>query len=141
MRAFHLAAHAALILFTVGFQANQPAKPGPHYAAFPPRTGPQTVLVLRVVDGDTVDFAYLTPERGRLWGCNAHESGTDAGKQAAQALALILKPECIWQCELKGREKYGRQLIDFRMDDGQSVTTWMIGAGHAKPWDGKGQRP
>jgi endonuclease YncB( thermonuclease family) len=138
MKPFPIVLHVALVMLTVGFQAHQRADT---YAHFPPERGPQTLLVMGVVDGDTVDAAYLVPVRIRLYGCNAPEKNTDEGKRSAAALATILKPERLWHCELKGREKFGRQLGDFRGADDKSVTTMMIGAGHAKPWDGTGPRP
>ena len=114
--------------------------PKEQYAHFPPEHGKQTVLVLKVVDGDTVDAAFLVPFRARLYGMNAPEKNTDAGKLSAEALSAMLKPINMVDCELKGREKFGRQLVDLKLD-GKSVTNLMIGSGHAKQWDGQGVRP
>lgn len=124
--------HICLTIVVACFQDN--------YANFPPETGTQSMLIMRVIDGDTVEAAYLIPTRIRLHGINATEKKDDQGK-SKKALSDILKVKEVYNCELKGREKYGRLLGDFKIKDGKSASAIMIETGNARPWDGKGQKP
>jgi micrococcal nuclease len=113
--------------------------------------------LIRVVDGDTVDlvidlgFDTLRKERFRLYGIDAPELNTLAGKAARAWLWEALQPpEAIYvqtlQLETKAkRDKYGRFLAVLYSDLGdlranlppktlavESINSQMIEAGHAK---------
>lgn len=45
---------------------------------FPPRSGEEKVLITRVIDGDTVEFCWLIPCRGRIKGIDAPEMTGEA---------------------------------------------------------------
>lgn len=142
-------AHAGLMLFAIGFAAHQTAqvsdKPDasvvPQYATFPPSHGRYWVVPLRIIDGDSVEFGVLIKVQGRLWGCNAPENNTADGLKAHAQLAAILPVGKITEATLHDHEKFGRVLVDFRGRDDWWVVKSMIDTGHAKPWDGKGERP
>lgn len=104
-----------------------------------PETGAQQLYVLRVVDGDTYECAFLVPVMARLHGVNAPEKNTEAGKRVAALLASRLENNLL-AAQLHGREKYGRLLADFRID-GRWLSEKLIADGLAKPWDGKGEKP
>jgi endonuclease YncB( thermonuclease family) len=141
-RYLHLAAHTLLMLIALAVAPPPDRATQLKLDPFPPEHGTVTVLVTNVLDGDTVDGAFLVPCRFRLYGCNAPEKGSDAGAASTEALASILKPITLCQVELKGREKFGRQLADFkRPGTNESVTALLIATGKVKPWDGKGPRP
>lgn len=109
-------------------------------AEFPPKRGKYVVYVERIKDGDTIKFYYLVPEeRGRLWGINTPEIDTDAGKAARSALQAMVPPG-LHEVEFLGPEKFGGVMLRIRNKDGD-VVTQMIGAGHGKPWDGRGKKP
>jgi micrococcal nuclease len=113
--------------------------------------------LIRVVDGDTVDlisdlgFDTLKRERFRLYGIDAPEMRTEAGKAAKAWLWGALQPlETIYvqtiQLETKAkRDKYGRFLAVLYSEFGdvhtklpektlalESINSQMIEAGHAK---------
>ena len=114
--------------------------------------------LIRVVDGDTVDlivdlgFDTLRHERFRLYGVDAPEMRTEAGKAAKAWLMSVLQPfEAIYiqtiQLETKAkRDKYGRFLAVLYDDLGDidanramktpvspsSINAKMIAEGHAK---------
>jgi micrococcal nuclease len=113
--------------------------------------------LIRVVDGDTVDliidlgFDTSRKERFRLYGIDAPEMNTLAGKAAKAWLWEVLQPlEAIYvqtiQLETKAkRDKYGRFLAVLYDDPGdvhtklppktlalESINAQMIEAGHAK---------
>ena len=112
--------------------------------------------LIRVVDGDTVDlisdlgFDTLKRERFRLYGIDAPEIRTEAGKEAKKWLWDALQPlETIYvqtiQLETKAkRDKYGRFLavlysglvtVTMVMRESvhpASINAQMITEGHAK---------
>jgi len=111
---------------------------------FPPRSGVYQAVILEVIDGDTVRIGWIIPEsRGRLFGINAPEmTGKEKvqGQASKKWLTDKLQPPSLVTVRVRGREKYGGPLLEiFR--DGKSVNAGSIEAGHAKPWDGHGERP
>jgi endonuclease YncB( thermonuclease family) len=120
--------------------------PLPKPLVFPPEQGQVLVLPLRAVDGDTIEFAILVGQTGRLFGINASELHSadpkerEKGKAAKEYLAKIL-PDKPCRATLKGKEKYGRCLLVVETDDGKNLAQQMLDAGMARIWDGKGPRP
>jgi len=120
-----------------------PATEQPQTLRFPPEAGTYSVLAVEAIDGDTVRFFWLVHDVGRLAGINAPELHGDSAK-AGQAAKVFLAGKLSAKpmvCRARGREKYGRALIDLIGDDGRSLSAIMAEAGHAKAWDGQGARP
>jgi endonuclease YncB( thermonuclease family) len=108
---------------------------------FPPKAGEHLVLITLAKDGDTIKFYWLVEDQdGRLFGLNAPEKNTDAGKAAKKWLAERL-PKGPCTVRVFGREKFGRTLVEILLDDGTSLNDAMIEDGFARPWFGKGPKP
>jgi micrococcal nuclease len=113
--------------------------------------------LIRVVDGDTVDlivdlgFDTSRKERFRLYGIDAPELRTEAGKEAKAWLMSVLQPlgfiyvQTIQLSTKAKRDKYGRFLAVLYSDLGnlranlppktlavESINSQMIEVGHAK---------
>ena len=110
-------------------------------------------VVVDVHDGDTLtvnlDLGFRVWQRTkiRLHGINAPELKTPEGKAARKFLL-----DCVQQAgrdafeveSIKDRaDKYGGRYLGVLRGrrDGASINEMMVKAGHAKPWDGKGQKP
>lgn len=96
--------------------------------------------VVRVVDGDTVDFTVLLgfhcriDIRTRLYGIDAPEMSTQAGKLSKAWLMSMLLPGLAVQLATykDPTDKYGRWLATiFRADLLQPVNELSVAAGHA----------
>jgi endonuclease YncB( thermonuclease family) len=89
--------------------------------------------------GDTLEFAFLvqSPGRGRLWGIDAPERNTEAGKASARNLEAVLPLNQPTRCVLHGREKFGGFLVEVFDHHGQSVNQLQLDRKFAKPWHGK----
>ena len=94
--------------------------------------------VLRIIDADTV---HTRVDLGcdvrldmtiRLWGINAPEMNTDAGKAAKAALVERMPVGTVVTLRTvkDRREKYGRYLGVFDLD-GLNLNLWLIAADHA----------
>ncbi len=106
--------------------------------------------ILRHIDGDTShvlihlgehDFGFdfivspTTKRRVRWEGINAPEMGTTEGREALAALADILPVGTT--CTIRSshdRDRYGRHIATFILDDGTNVNDWMVEKGYAKPF-------
>jgi endonuclease YncB( thermonuclease family) len=119
-------------------QSQDPAPPVTlGYLEFPPQRGLQKVLVLRVVDGDTIDVALLLPLRIRVSNVNAPEMSTAEGKKVREAVKARLPENSHMVVILKGHDKYGRTLGNFWLDaDEMWLDAWLVKNGHAVPYDG-----
>jgi endonuclease YncB( thermonuclease family) len=141
--------HAGLVgVLVLGGEKPKQAAP----LTFPPREGLHLVLPVEAIDGDTVRFYWLVADVGRLNGINAPEMKTKEGPPAKAHLVKLLKLHANSPCKAKviRREKYGRALVEIYANDNPlehllpgdtTLSQMMIGAGHAKPWDGSGKRP
>lgn len=108
-------------------------------------------VVRAVHDGDSlsldVDLGFGTWIRGRafrLFGINAPELGTRAGKDARAYLLGLLPVGTPVELEsIKDRpDKYGgRYLGIIRINGLVSVNDLLVKEGHAVSWDGKGAKP
>ena len=110
-------------------------------------------IILRVVDGDTVDIdidlgfgIWMHKERVRMMGIDTPESRTrnkvekKFGLAAKAKLKSLLGPKPVLQTTIskKGEDmkgKFGRVLGDFLVD-GKKVTEIMCKTGHAVPYFG-----
>lgn len=130
---------ALLLLSSVFVVAQEPLR-------FPPQKGKYSVLIHKRLDGDTVQFYWLIPDSGRLFGINAPEVHSSDPVEKARGLASKaelekLIPDGIYTVEILGKEKYGRTLLNIFTKDGKDVSSEMVRIGAAKLWDGKGPRP
>lgn len=104
------------------------------------------IAVDRIVDGDTVDlridlgFRAELKERFRLYGINAPEINTPAGKAARDFLSNLLPLGCgVVLVTCKTQEKYGRWLATLWLPTTQpvnetnqlSINEQLVLAGHA----------
>lgn len=87
------------------------------------------VIEPRVVDGDTL---YAKDEYYRLWGIDAPEMDTQAGKQAAAALRKHLGDKSL-RCHQKDTDWYGRNVVRCFLD-GEDIARWLVHQGHAEDW-------
>lgn len=111
----------------------------PSKVVFPPQDGEELVIVTRVVDGDTVKFDWLVSDTARLHGINApelHGPTQEAGQAAREYLRQLLDGAgASVKVVIKGRDKYGRALLEFFDAQGASINQKMIAAGHAVPYN------
>ena len=87
----------------------------------------------RVVDGDTLDF---DADVVRLWGINAAEAGTVAGRAASAYLEAIIASgdlSCVWAPDGQDRDPYGR-MVAVCCIDGRDVAAELVAAEHAQDW-------
>lgn len=100
--------------------------------------------VLKVVDGDTVDFKLdvgfnvSIDMKIRLSGINAPEKSTPPGVTAKRWLDSKLRPGTVvtLKTEKDKQEKYGRYLGTIIMEDFTNINEELVKAGHAVPYDG-----
>jgi micrococcal nuclease len=110
-------------------------------------------IVMEVIDGDTVvvdlDLGFHTWIHGehiRLFGINAPEHNQPGGAEATEFLRDRVEGVSVILQTIKGakgvdrQEKYGRYLGILWLGD-TNINEFMIQAGHAKPYGGKGPRP
>lgn len=93
--------------------------------------------VVRIVDGDTVDldvdlgFCIHHRMRVRLYGINAPEMNTEAGKVAKKALQSRIPFTQIEIVSHKDKmDKYGRYLVELIVN-GENLNDWMVSSGNA----------
>lgn len=113
------------------------------------------VKVIRIIDGDTVDIAFLHPDsqqiyrhRIRLYGIDTpekrpaknnpnREAEIAASNRATEALRQRLKENDNRVLALfHKKDKYGRELATFYHKDRSSINAWMISEGYAYAYDG-----
>jgi len=91
-------------------------------------------LTFTVVDGDTIKH---DGERIRLWGINAEERHTPAGKEATRALKDITEGNSL-VCVARDRDRYGRIVAMCYLDHGKwasvenDIACLMVRAARAK---------
>jgi len=131
--------------------------------------GPYQATIVVLHDGDTIDVSIvlwkarlrakgdidlgfnvhrspagiiLERQSVRLYGCNAPELATPAGKAALAFLETVLKVGDVVTLLSHGWDKYGGRIDGaVTLPDGRDLTQVMIAAGHAAPWDGQGVKP
>ncbi len=113
--------------------------------------GPYAGVVDLVHDGDTVNvkldvgFDLTVYARVRIFGINAPELSTDAGKVARDFARTLLATGADVSVVSHGWDKYGGRIdgsIAFQLDgETKDFATAMIDAGHALPWGGQGPKP
>ena len=113
--------------------------------------GPYAGVIDLVHDGDTVNvkldvgFDLTVYARVRIFGINAPELSTDAGKAARDFAQTLLKPGDDVRVVSHGWDKYGGRIdgsIEYDLGgEPTDFATTMIAAGHALPWGGVGPKP
>jgi micrococcal nuclease len=106
-----------------------------------PEKGYQSVLVLRVIDGDTFEGAFLVPVRIRVWGVNAPELKETGGARSKEAVKRLLEGK-LATADLRGHDPYGRVVGDVWLkpnpeDPGQPagwLSGWLLRSGYARRW-------
>ena len=111
--------------------------------------------IRKVVDGDTVDIdidlgfgIWLNDERVRIMGIDTPESRTSDpvekifGLAAKERVKHLLGADSTLISKVKGdgneemRGKFGRILGDFRLNDGDTLTSKLMSEGHAVAYNG-----
>jgi endonuclease YncB( thermonuclease family) len=119
--------------------------------------GPYPARVVNVHDGDTLtldidlgfdhliagqDWNGKTRIACRVFGINAPELSTPAGKAALAYAQTLLKPGDLVTVVSHGWDKYGGRFDgEVKLSSGVDLGTEMIAAGHAVAWDGTGAKP
>jgi micrococcal nuclease len=112
-----------------------------------PDYGPYPGVVDSVHDGDTVNvtldigFDLTIHTRVRVFGINTPELSSDAGKAAREFAKSLLQPGDKVSVVSKGWDKFGGRIDGIITKEGLDFAKQLLAAGHAKPWDGKGQKP
>lgn len=114
-------------------------EPTPTLFTFPPLAGEGVIVVTRVIDGDTLTFGWMIGDTARLVGINAPEitgPTREAGIASRDRLRqLILDAGPILRVRVRGRDKYGRALLEL-LDpaSGRTINQAMLDSGHAIPY-------
>jgi endonuclease YncB( thermonuclease family) len=104
--------------------------------------------ITRWIDADTVDarvelpFHHLTDQRFRLFGINAYESNTDAGKFATMLVNELLPAG--WPCSIKSYkdpDNFGRYLAIIVTPSGLNLNQQLITEGLAVEYYGGPKKP
>ena len=102
--------------------------------------GPDPATVIDVHDGDTtnlmIDLGYGLQIRlaCRVFGINAPELSTDAGKAARDFAHTLLTPGMAVHVTSHGWDKYGGRFDgSIILPDGRDFATVMLDSGHAVP--------
>lgn len=133
--------------------------------------GPYAATVVAIHDGDTIDVdVVLHPQRVaksvtdldlgfsvhlkagvgvvlerqsvRLFGCNAAELATLAGKLALAHIETLVKVGDVVELVSRGWDKYGGRIDgSVKLTDGRDLSATMIADGYAAAWDGVGAKP
>lgn len=83
-----------------------------------------------VIDGDTI---VVHGTHIRLWGIDAPEMDTKAGRYAKSFLMKFIARQPV-ACEAKDRDRYGRVVALCRRADGDDLAALMVAAGQARDW-------
>lgn len=132
----------AVVLLGVGFIAGGTAMQTPFtYSRTLPIKGKVWTVVLRHVDGDTVQIGSIVDEgTARLLDIDAPEVRAKTQKErdladaATARLVELLPVNSVWRTEVGGRDGFGRPLVRFVREDGTTVNRQMIDEGHAKEY-------
>lgn len=104
------------------------------YVYPPPDRGFQTVVIMKVVDGSTIEAAYLVPIRFKLHGATVPSLKEKGGKEAKEALDKLLTGQ-LRTANLHGISSEGI-LADFWISKGKGKGEWVTKLlsqqGHAK---------
>lgn len=123
----------------------------PFLLCTPAIANPYDHRVIRVLDGDTVEFdaPFLpkelkhvlklriegvdTPEKGRLARCDTERQLADRATRFTQQQVAMAKRH---QIVILGWDKYGGRVIGDLLLDGKSLRQMLLQTKHAMPYDG-----
>lgn len=78
----------------------------------------------------------------RLYGSNAPELNTQAGKDALAFIETLVHVGDVITVISHGWDKFAPRIDgEVKLADGRDLVATMIAAGHALPWGGKGPKP
>lgn len=110
--------------------------------------GPFKATVTDVHDGDTITalldlgFGIELSMHLRIFGINAPELSTPAGKDALGYALTLVKPGDAITVVSEGWDKFGgRADATVTLADGSDFAVRMIAAGKASAWNGQGAKP
>lgn len=132
---------ALICVFVTGAIAGSHVHPPFSYSRTLPDKGRVWTVILRHLDGDTVQIGSIVDEgTARLLDIDAPETRTkDAaekarGKVSAARLAELMPVNSVWRTEIDGRDGFDRPLVRFFREDGKTINQQMIDEGHAKEY-------
>lgn len=102
-----------------------------------PTKGPNRLVILRVIDGDTVECGLIVPVFVRVRGVNCPELRDPGGPEAKAFTEALLIDGTVCNVDLAGRDKYGRYVADFFPDshgwaEPLNLAKALIDHGHGK---------
>lgn len=95
-------------------------------------TGKAFIILLSAmaIDGDTISAGG---QAVRLWGIDAPEMDTAAGRRAAGHMRQLVKGAEL-TCRIKDVDRYDRIVAQCFNPQGQDLACLMVQAGHAQDW-------
>lgn len=85
--------------------------------------------VVVVVDGDTIKLGM---QRIRIWGIDAPEMYTQAGRDAKQYLRVFAEGKTV-RCLAMDKDRHGRTVAQCWLN-GKDLAWYMVEGGHARDW-------
>ena len=111
------------------------------YSRTLPDNGRVWTVILRHLDGDTVQLGSIVDEgTARLLDIDAPETRTKdaaekvSGKRSAARLAELMPVNSVWRTEVNGHDGFDRPLVRFFREDGKTINRQMIDEGLAKEY-------
>jgi len=130
--AFSLLLSAAIL-----FIACSASTPGSNFSA---PGSINSVQVLRVVDGDTLDVLIAgNKHRVRLFGVDTPERGERCYQEAMDRTLELSGDSVLLEAGPRKEDKYGRLLFYLYTQSGESIDTKLIQEGLATAWTRDGQ--
>jgi endonuclease YncB( thermonuclease family) len=121
-----------------------------------PLTTTYAATVVKVLDGDTfhadmvigkgdflgTEVAMVAMDTSiRLYGVNAWEKNTEAGKAARENMRQVLPPGTRLTLSRVRKGKFGRTVAQVTMPDGSDLAATLIAEQWAAKWNGIGKAP
>ena len=133
---------AVIAVFVTGtLVGSHVSQPNYSYSRTLPDKGRVWTVILRHLDGDTVQLGSIVDEgTARLLDIDAPETRTKdaaekvSGKRSAARLAELMPVNSVWRTEVKGHDGFDRPLVRFYKEDGKTINQQMIDEGLAKEY-------
>ena len=114
---------------------------GYSYSRTLPNKGKVWTVILRHLDGDTVQIGSIVDEgTARLLDIDAPETRTKdlaekaRGKVSAARLAELMPVNSVWRTEVNGHDGFDRPLVRFYREDGKTINQQMLDEGFASDY-------
>jgi micrococcal nuclease len=88
------------------------------------------IIAAYVIDGDTL---AVGPTRIRLWGIDAPEINSRAGRRARRSLADLVA-QGTWYCDPRSTDRYGRVVAQCTDAQGRDLACILVAQGNAQDW-------